>query len=76
MFWFPVIMIIFIFVLAALFAPMPDNSHKRRRSRGYSRSRRKSKGIISMLLANQRKTERRNNSHRGVMCGPGGSKRK
>lgn len=39
-------------------------------------SRKKSKGFFGTLLANQRKTEKRNNSHRGVMCGPGGSKRR
>lgn len=39
-------------------------------------SRKKSKGLFGSLLANQRRTEKRNNSHRGVMCGPGGSKRK
>ena len=39
-------------------------------------SRKKSKGLLGTLLANQRKTEKRNNSHRGVMCGAGGSKRK
>ena len=38
--------------------------------------RKKSKGLFGTLLASQRKTEKRNNSHRGLMCGPGGSKRK
>ena len=38
--------------------------------------RRKSKGLFGTLLAGQRKTERRNSSHRGVMCPPGGSKRR
>ena len=39
-------------------------------------SRKKSKGLFGTLLANQRKTEKRNNSHRGVMGGPGSSKRR
>lgn len=39
-------------------------------------SRRKPKGFFDTLLSGQRKTERRNSSHRGVMCSPGGSKRK
>ena len=39
-------------------------------------SRKKSKGLFGSLLANQRKSEKRNNSHRGVMCSPGGSKGK
>lgn len=38
--------------------------------------RRKQKGLISMMLDGQRQTERKNGSHRGVMCGPGGSKKK
>lgn len=37
---------------------------------------RKHKGFFTMLMEEQRKTEKRNNSHRGVMCGPGGSKRR
>lgn len=40
------------------------------------KGRRKSKGFIATLLDGQLKTEKRNNSHRGVMCGPGGSKRR
>lgn len=39
-------------------------------------SRRKPKGILGTLLAGQKSTQKRNSSHRGVMCGPGGSKRK
>ena len=39
------------------------------RGRSY---RRKSKGFFGGLLAGQARTERRNSSHRGVMCGPGG----
>ena len=39
-------------------------------------SSRKSKGFFGTLLAGQRRTQKRNNSHRGVMCSPGGSKRK
>ena len=39
-------------------------------------SRKKHKGLFASLMANQRKTEKRNNSHRGVMCCPGGTKRK
>ena len=59
--FFPVIAVI-IFVIA--FAPSTP-----RRGRSY---RRKSKGFFGSLLAGQARTERRNSSHRGVMCGPGG----
>ncbi len=38
--------------------------------------RKKSKGVFGSLLDGQRETEKRNNSHRGVMCPPGGSKRR
>jgi hypothetical protein len=41
-----------------------------------SSSRRKSKSFISMLLDGQSKTQKRNGSHRGVMCGPGGPRRR
>ena len=40
-----------------------------------SRSR-KSKGFFCALMEEQQKIQKRNNSHRGVMCGPGGSKRR
>ena len=39
-------------------------------------SRRSKKGFFGTLLAGQRATERRNSSHKGVMCGPGGSKKR
>ena len=57
----PVIVVV---LFAALFSP---SSGKRRR---------KSKGFFETLIAGQKSTERRNGSHRGVMCGPGGSKRR
>ena len=38
--------------------------------------RRSRKGFFGSLLAAQKASERRNGSHRGVMSGPGGSKKK
>lgn len=55
-----------IIVIAAIIAP--PSPRVRRRS-GYHR---KPKGMFTALLEGQRRTERKNGSHRGVMCGPGG----
>ena len=63
MIFVPVIIVI---ALAIIFSPT-----KPRRGR-----RRKQKGLISMMLDGQKQTEKKNGSHRGVMCGPGGSKKK
>lgn len=62
MIFVPVIIVI---VIAIIITPT--------KSRG---RRRKQKGLISTLLDGQRRTERKNGSHRGVMCGPGGSRRR
>lgn len=44
---------------------------------GGSSHRRRKKGFIEILLDGQKRTEKRNNSHEGVMCsGPRSSKRK
>ena len=40
-----------------------------RRGRGRGR---RSRGFFGSLIKGQSRTERRNSSHRGVMCGPGG----
>ena len=46
-------------------------------SRGRRRCyRRRSKGLLRVMFDGQTRTEKRNGSHRGVMCGPGGSRRK
>lgn len=37
---------------------------------------RRKKGFFGTLFSEMNKTQKRNNSHRGVMCGPGGSKKK
>ena len=62
MIFVPVIVVI-IFAIAIT----PTSGRGRR-----SVSRRKSKGLIATMLESQARTERRNGSHRGVMCGPGG----
>lgn len=62
---------IFVPVIAAIIfaiAFTPSSSRGGRCS-GY---RRKSKGLVATLLDGQAKTEKRNNSHRGAFCGPGG----
>ena len=47
------------------------SSPPRRRRRSY-RSVRKSKSFVRIMLDGQKRTQKRNASHRGVMCGPGG----
>ena len=64
MIFVPVIIVI---AIAIIVAPTTTSSRGRRR---------KPKGLFSTLLEGQRRTERKNGSHRGVMCGPGGSKRR
>ena len=62
MIFVPVIVVI---LFAVAFAPVTPR-----------RRRRKPKGFFQGLLDGQRQTERKNNSHRGVMCRPSGSKKK
>ena len=66
-----VCIIIMIVAMVITFDPATNGGRVRGRGR-----RRKQKGLIAMLLDGQRRTERENGSHRGVMCGPGGSRRK
>ena len=57
----PVIVVI---IFAIAFTPSSPQRGRRRR--------RRSKGILATMFAAQARTERKNSSHRGVMCGPGG----
>ena len=54
--------------------PSSISQHSRRRRRSYRG--RKSKSFLTMMLEGQARTQKRNGSHRGVMCGPGGSRKK
>ena len=53
-----------------------SSSGGRQYHRRYYRSRRSSKSFLKVMLDGQARTQRRNGSHRGVMCGPGGSRRR
>lgn len=64
MIFVPVIIVI---AIAIIFTPTSGRGRGRQR---------KQKSFISMMLDGQKQTEKKNGSHRGVMCGPGGSKKK
>lgn len=63
MIFVPVLIVI---VIAIIMTPTSPRGRR-------SSYRRKSKGLIATMLEGQRRTERKNGSHRGVMCGPGGA---
>ena len=62
-------------VILAMRADIPANvGHSTYRRRRSYKSR-TSKSFLKMILDGQARTQKRNGSHRGVMCGPGGSRR-
>jgi hypothetical protein len=62
MIFIPVLVVI---MIAIIFTPTSGGSRRR-----------KQKGFFETLVDNQRKTEKRNISHKGIMSGPGGSKKR